>query len=74
MGVHGPLAIRGDEDETAGRRRAPLHGLCRKAHPGGAQIMGENLAELVVGDLAHEGGLAAERRNTDASVRHRCRR
>ncbi len=32
--------------------------------------MGEDVAELVAGDLAHERRLAAERRQSDTGIRH----
>ena len=53
-GVHGPLRIRGDQDQAArGRSDASLGGRV-EFDSEGADIVREDLPELVVGELADE--------------------
>ena len=60
-GVHGALAVGGDEDQAAaGGRVAGAHGR-GELDADAADVVREDLAELVVGDLADEPAFAAER-------------
>ena len=64
--VHGALAVRRHQDEGAGCRLAALGGgRRREGHAGGANVVAEHAAELVVGGLADEARLAAERGDAD---------
>ena len=59
-GVHGALAVRGDQDEAArGGGGAHQRG-GGEMHPGGGDVVAEHGAELVIGDLAEISHLGAE--------------
>ena len=59
-GVHRPLAIGGDEDEDAAGGGFTITRRGVEIDPGGAHVVAEHLAELIVGDLADEGALQAQ--------------
>ena len=70
-GVHRPLAIGRDEDQAArGRRRAGARWHIAD-DTGGAHVMDEHLAKLIVGHLADESATLAER--GEPRQRVRCR-
>src|SRR3546814_16573801 len=60
IGVHRTLAIGGDENHRAGRRRIPTFRLRFVVDTLGADIMLEDRAQLVGGHLAEIGSPAAE--------------
>ena len=71
IGVHGALAVRRHQHVAAPGRGAGGRRRRVKRDAGGADIVGEGAAELVVFDLADEGGAAAERRQADDGVGRR---
>ena len=73
--VHGALRVGRHQDEAARRARAPpLQRRRLVAHAHRAQIVREDLAQLVVADLADIGALAAERGEAGDRVRRPSRR
>ena len=60
IGVHGALAVRRHQDEAAGGGGAVLGERHVVMHVDGLQVVGEELAGLVVLHLADEAGLDAE--------------
>ncbi len=67
-GLHGALGVRRDEDEAAGGGEAfgERRGVVGDAE--GADVVGEDVAELVVGDLADVGGRVPPRAAMPAMV------
>ena len=61
VGRHGPLGIFGDEHQATGGRRPLPQRRRPEVDAGGADVVAEHRAELVVLDLAHVGRLGAER-------------
>lgn len=53
-GIHGALAIGCHQDEGTRGRRAARHRLLPESDAGGANVVAEDAAELVTGDLADE--------------------
>ena len=60
VGVHRALAVRRDQDHRARRRRAVGQRRGREMDAERLHVVAEELSELVVGDLADEGGAPAE--------------
>ena len=60
IGVHRPLAVRGDQDHRAGGGVAVFERRRVEMDAEGVHVVAVDVAELVVGDLADEGGAAAE--------------
>ena len=73
-GVHRPLAIGRHEDQHTACGRLAFARRSVEIDAGGAHVMAEDLAELVVGDLADEGALQAERGQPRQRVRRRTAR
>ena len=69
-GVHRPLRVGSDQDQAAAGRLAAALGRGQELDAERADVVAEDLAELVVGDLADEAGAPAQRRDP----RHRVRR
>ena len=68
IGVHGALAIRRHQDEAARRGRPVIRGRGGVGDAGGADVMGEDAAQLVVAHLADEARAAAQRGDADHGV------
>ncbi|KNA03684.1 hypothetical protein SOVF_206750 [Spinacia oleracea] len=68
IGVHRTLAVFGDEDHRTGGRRKRAFRLRFEIDALRADIVLEDFSELVFGDLAEIGGLAAEIRNARGRV------
>jgi hypothetical protein len=71
IGIHGALALRGHHDQAARGRRPGAGRRSVKSDAGGADVVGEDLAQLVVLHPADEGGVAAKRSDAGNSVGHR---
>ncbi len=67
-GVHRALAVGGDEDQATRGRCAFLERRRLIGDAERAQIVREDMAELVVGNLADEGAALAEHRHARAAV------
>jgi L-seryl-tRNA(Ser) seleniumtransferase len=67
-GVHGALAIGRHENQHAAGGRLAVTARRVEIDAGGAHIVAEHLAELVIGDLPDEGALQAERCQTGERV------
>ena len=61
-GVHRPLGVGRDQDQAAAGRRAAGQRRGFEPHPEREHVVGEDVAQLVVGDLADEAGAAAQAR------------
>jgi hypothetical protein len=61
IGRHGSLGVPGDENQAAGGRRPVLERRGLETDAGGADVMPEDLAQLIVLDLADVSGPGAER-------------
>ena len=68
VGVHGALGVRRHQDQAARRRGAAMAGRRLEMHAGGADVVAEDLAELVAVDLADVGPPAAQRRDAGHGV------
>ena len=66
--IHRALAIRRHHDVAARGRGTAGGRLSVETDPRGSNVMGEGAAQLVVLDLADEGGATAEARDTDDGV------
>ena len=64
IGVHRALAVFGHEDHRARGRRMRIERLRFEMHALCTDVVGKDLSELVVGDLAEIGGPAAEAGDT----------
>ena len=69
--VHGALRVGRDHDEAATAGLAAGRGLGQELDAGGADVVAEHRAELVVGHPADERRAAAERRDPDQRVGRR---
>ena len=74
VGVHRALAIGADEDQATRRRRLALARGGGESDAAGADVVGEDLAQLVVRDLADEGAVGAQRGEARQRVRRRAAR
>ena len=73
-GVHRPLAIGSDEDQAARGWRLAFTRGGGEIDPAGADVVAEDLAQLVAGDLADERAACAQRRHPGERVRRRSAR
>jgi hypothetical protein len=60
VGVHRALGVRRDDDDAPTRRRGGVRRSGPEGHADGVEIVPEDGAQLVVGDLAEVRGAAAE--------------
>ena len=68
IGVHGALAVRRHQDVGAAGGGAGFSGLRLEGDAGGADVVAVEAADLVVLDLADEGGAGAEAGEADDGV------
>src|SRR5579883_1362450 len=68
MGVHGALAVGGDEDEAASRRIYVAAKTGIEAHANRTNVVGEDICELVFAELPHETRAAAERSDAGTCI------
>ena len=68
IGVHGALAVRRHQDVGAAGGGAAFRRLGLEGRAGGADVVGVEAADLVVLDLADEGGAGAETGDADDGV------
>ena len=70
-GVHRALAVRADQNEAAARWRFGIARGLREIDAHRAQIMGIDLAQLILGDLPDELAFRAEHRETGQGIGRR---
>jgi hypothetical protein len=71
VGVHGALAVRGDQDQAAGRGRASQQRGGGVMHAKRGDIAAEGLAQRVGRDLAEKSDAGAKCRRDGAAIGHR---
>ena len=70
-GVHGPMGVGRDQDQAAAGGSDVASRSGAELDSEASDVVGEDLPELVVGDLADEGGLEPERGQARDRVRRR---
>ena len=73
-GVHGPLPVKRHEDQRARGRSTAGRGGRIEGDAGGADVVAEDGAELILRDLADERRAAAERGDADHGIGRRAAR
>ena len=71
IGRHGALGVRGDQDQAARRLRPGFRRRGSERNSQRLDVMRKDISQLIVFDLADEGGGGAQRRQPGDRVRHR---